>query len=331
MSMSKPRVVLHPGMGKTATTTLQQSAFCGHSEILYIGKDARSKNQKGEKIPKGYTRQSYNELFAPILRQIKAAAYPDKVRGVLQAQFEAQPDKTLALMSWEGLASSKPKNFEAVLKNLLGVGYPLSVVFTIRNIVDWLPSSYLQFIGQHFKKGTFTRLGGYFDLTPYMSFESWLKVKQRHRWAGPIPPIFDNIRIAIDLLGIQNVEIVFFETLKSSPEDFFGQISDFLEIDRDEFIQLARNYHANPRISEAQLEFVKQIDRSVINHLRWRFGSRRAFAKKFFSLRNENSKKAVVVCPQEVVGELAPRLRKEYAWLAETTGMDVEAMGYTVA
>ena len=329
--MSEPRLILHPGMGKTATTTLQQSAFCGHSEILYIGKAARSKNQKGEKIPNGYTRQPYYELFAPMLRQKKEVADPDKVRGVLQEQFEAQPNKTLALMSWEGLVAKNPKNFKAGLKNLLGVGYPLSVVFTIRNIVDWLPSSYLQFVGGHFKKGTFNQFGGYFDVPLYLSFESWLKAKQRHRWAGPIPPIFDNMRIAIDLLGRKNVEIVCFETLKSNPEDFFNQISNFLEINRDEFIQLARGYHANPRITEAQLEFVKQLDRSVIKHLRWRFGSRRALAKKFNSLRDENSKNAVVSCSQEVVGELAPLLRKEYAWLAETTGRDVEAMGYSVA
>ena len=158
--MSEPRLILHPGMGKTATTTLQQSAFCGHSEILYIGKDARSKNQKGEKIPNGYTRQPYYELFAPMLQQTKEAADPDKVRKVLQEQFEAQPNKTLALMSWEGLVAKNPKNFKAVLKNLLGVGYPLSVVFTIRNIVDWLPSSYLQFVGGHFKKAPLTSLAG---------------------------------------------------------------------------------------------------------------------------------------------------------------------------
>ena len=328
--MNKPRIVLHPGMGKTATTTLQQSAFCDHSEILYIGKDARSKNHKGEKIPKGFTCESYAALFAPMLQVSKEGADPDKVRKVLQSQFEAQPNKTLALMSWEGLVAKKPDKFKATLKNLMDVGCPLSVVFTIRNIVDWLPSSYLQFVSGHFKKGTFNEFGGYADMPPYMSFELWLKAKQL-RWAGPIPPIFDNIRIAIDLLGRQNVEIVCFETLKTSPEDFFNQISDFLEINRDEFIQLAKNYHANPRITEEQLEFVKQVNRSVVYHLRWRFGSRRAIVEKFWSLRDENSKKAVVICPQEVVEELAPRLQKEYAWLAETAGMDVEALGYSVA
>lgn len=74
MSAPQTRLLLHVGLSKTGTTTLQRALFANHPEISYLGKYVPSK------APKGCLSQDVYDFLNPLLwdfsRPLDVGAHP---------------------------------------------------------------------------------------------------------------------------------------------------------------------------------------------------------------------------------------------------------------
>ena len=309
----------HPGIGKTATTTLQKSVFSKHSEILYIGKDRTTRENRRRR---GYTSDEFYTPFTSILKQ-RPSAQPNvkEARLALENSIRESGLRKIALASWEGSATSKPTNFQQIVDNLCAVTPNVKILFTIRNQLPWLKSSYLQWIAGNFEGENVHK-----RTTPFAQFDEWLLSQQTHRWKQPLPPTYDNIDYAVAKVGSQNVGIFCFEELIQNPAQFYRGIADFLGVDSTEFIQLASTHHENKRITQSQLDLARTSNRSFLRRWQWRFSSRKRNRALFNAARQGDKPKVVISEPLR--NQIIEQSREANRNFANKYKIDLAGFGY---
>ena len=131
---------------------------------------------------------------------------------------------------------------------------------TIRNPLTQTPSLYLQNIKAHFIKQNRPWMGG----QPYIDIDEWLKRKIAKRKS--LDNLFTysrNIQTAVNLLGKENVGVFVFEELVDDPDQYYAAICNFIGIDVTQGLELVRQKHLNQRITQAQLEYLQRLSKSL--------------------------------------------------------------------
>ena len=198
-------IVLHIGLSKTATTTLQRAVFQHHSQIYYLGKIAGSRHGRQCASADTY------EFLAPMLWQTDQpcdiAAAKDFYAETLEPRAGANQ---VILGSWEGLGQQGIAPFEASVQRLLAVCGVCRILISLRDPVTRLPSMYLQHLRGNQKQLART----------YVTFDEWLDSQEQQ--LGSLEGVFayrEYVEVAVRLLGAANVGVFLLKHSSPIPDN----------------------------------------------------------------------------------------------------------------
>jgi hypothetical protein len=311
-----PPLFLHVGLPKTATTTLRNTLFTEHSEIYYLGDSA---NQH----PRGCRSEPIYQALQPLFWRYGLPLRVSHTRAKLRESLGDVADRTL-VASWETLGQNRAELFQRMVVNTQAAFGGLRLIFTLRNPLTRLPSAYLQALegcalkGQHHSMPT--------DVL-YLPFDDWL---YRTRPDGhDYRFVFgDNLRFAVQHLGVDNVGVFLLENLQDDPKDFYQRIATFLGIDVDE----ARNQqqkHLNLAITTEQVAWLQRINAAAAERDHWLILSPEERDRRFTAIRQEGSgEKYRVPLSDEQKAYISKRSQPLNRWVAETFKLDLQRYGY---
>jgi len=217
------KIVIHPGMVKSATTSLQEQVYARHPGIVFLGLPAAIPEAKAA------------------IRQIcrSDSVYYDEaaVAAALQPIAAAAGDRT-AVLSYENFALYESKDKGLVADRLQKLFPEARILFTIRRQQDLLAAWYLQKLQKYLRKGHF------------LGFEEWYAIKADL----PHRSILDDLRYdrIIDTyaarFGRDNVSVLLFETLRQDTAAFCNDLGEVLALQGMDIATLLAERQANPTI-----------------------------------------------------------------------------------
>ncbi|MDO6746285.1 hypothetical protein [Gilvimarinus sp. 1_MG-2023] len=315
-----PPVILHVGLPKTATTTLQDTLFSQHPGICYLGKYSSMSTEKG-----CATEEIYQAL-QPILWQRKKPTRKALVRTVLKEYSEANGVEKPILGSWEALLIRPPTEFQAMLREARDLFGDVRVVATLRNPLKRLPSAYLHAIRASARNGKHYTIP---DGHVFISLDDWL-AGSRHGMSihDPRFDFADNLRFAAKFLGRDKVGVFLMEDMIEDREAFFASILRFMGVENVD-AQLFEDKHLNPAFTTAELTFLQSIEGSKEERERWMALKGQERRARLLEIANsENNSKCAIELSEAQRELIGKRSRDLNRWLVETYDLDLERHEY---
>jgi hypothetical protein len=316
-------MLLHVGLPKTGTTTLQRSIFAGHSQIYYLGKTMSSA------IPHACRSTVVHDILKEALWQLKKPLAVEKSRNIYEKQLLPEvPSGKLLVGSWEGFGTSAPWDFIERLKRLQLIFGRCRIMITLRNPLTRTPSEFLQNIKGHFLRQNRPWMGS----ALYLEIEDWFKKRAQlsqgsHNFLG----YSQNIQSAISHLGEDNVGVFLFEELKANPEEYYRGICRFMGIDENEGLQLSCQKHLNKRIRQQQVDFLKALNASWWRRMLVRRKSLQERVRLWdqaISIYGGDKRPVQVSMPRHLEQEIIAATREGNRWLVENLALPLEKYGY---
>lgn len=314
-------MVVHIGMSKTGTTTLQRAVFEKHSQVCYLGKIYKSPHSWGCGSEDIY--DFLSPLLWPANHPLDVASAKKFFNETLLS--EAGADRQI-VGSWEGLSQQGIDIFKTSVERLQAVCGSCRIMITVRNPVARLPSMYLQHL-----RGNHAQLENSF-----ISFEEWLGSEAQRR--GGLDQVFgyrDYIEIAINQFGKDNVGVFVYEHFQADANQYLQEVSGFLGIDPAETIALADGQRLHSRLSASQLARMEELNSSLLGRLRWWLasGQKRKELVGFSDPNQAHSSDSAGAAAQvelspEVIERIENAARSGNRWLVEHLGLELEAYGY---
>jgi hypothetical protein len=311
--------VLHIGLPKTGTTTLQKLLFFNHPEIYYLGK------HQGWKLPKRARSIDIYRMLAPMLWPHDRQIHSIPGSADLQAVLRNVPDSSVLVGSWEGLGATTVEEHLRSIRLLLEAFGNCRVMICLRNPLDLMPSLYLQSLRGR-QSETNQKL---LNKRWYCEIDLWM---QRWRDRGGFEGLLsygERIRETIQVLGRENVGVYLFEDLCSDQDQFVRSVCRFLRIDEEQGIALAKAGHLHKRLTQGQVEFMKSVDRSFWKRLLLSRLSPQ-LQRRLLDRQDVDGPPARVRLPDAWAGQIADATLHGNRWLAETLQLPLEKYNYPV-
>lgn len=315
---------LHPGMGKTGTTTLQNSVFQHHSEIGYLGKSAEYRAGGNER---GFASNVLAKDLMPLLLNGKRLTQTQKQRAIKNlAEFsDSSPLTKVMLASWESIGDCRPNRFARLLQQLMSINSDLHVLFTIRNPTRWIGSAYLQ----RLKATVMGHRQRYAVPLTLKNISQWYQIS-RFAWGSDLPLPLVNVRTARRLLPKNRVGVVCFEHLRDDPALFYTQIGTFLGVGIEEILSHTYESHRNRSLTADQYEFLVHLLKSNSGPLGLSITAASKDDRAHFKSLNESGSPVKFEVPDAVQQRVNRAAVPECRWLAKEFDLPLEQLGYPV-
>lgn len=287
-------IVIHPGMVKTATSTLQKHGFARHPGIHFLG-----------------TPPATEELDWAIREVGRAdSLYYDEaaVSDVFKRALATAPAGRTVVISHENYAFYECKDKGQVAARLKTLFPDARILFTLRRQEDLVVSLYL------------TRLRHHIERKTYLPFDEWFRVATRE----PHLTVLDDLRFHTivshyaRLFGRAQVSVLLFEELKAAPETFAHKLARILGVEAESLATLLRDQKENVSISQSYLtfwhHFGHMLPRSVVRAIALRMPR---FAGAPARIRLTPNQQTVI---RELCAEENARLEAEFALGLESHG-----------
>ncbi len=235
MSAPAHPVVIHPGLVKTATSTLQKHVFRRHPGIQFLGLPAPTPEL---------------EWALRHICQANSIDYePERLKAVLDAALTPSDPPRTPLLSYENFALHESKDKGLVAQRLQALFPDARIVFTIRRQEDLVVSWYL------------TKLRTLIKRKAYVPFEEWYWVGERE----PHRTIIDDLRYGrmiryyASLFGRDRVRVLLFEQLRRDSQGYARAFAEILGVDADTFHRLMSGKRENAAMSHRYLAFWRRF------------------------------------------------------------------------
>ena len=313
---------LHPGMGKTGTTTLQNSVFQHHSEIGYLGKSAEYRAEGNEL---GFASNVLAEELIPLLLEGKRLTQTQKQQAIrnLVEFSDSNPSTKVMLASWESISECRPYRFARLLQQLLSINPDLHVLFTIRNPVHWIASAYLQ----RLKATVMGHPQRYAVPLTLKTISQWYQIS-RVAWRSDLPLPLINVRTAHRLLPKNRVGVVCFEHLRLDPALFYIKIASFLGVSIEEAVGHSSEAHRNPSLTRDQHEFLLRLLDTNSGLLGVSISAASKRDRVLFKSLSKSGNALQIEIPDAVRRRVAKAAISECRWLAQEFDLPLEQLGY---
>jgi hypothetical protein len=308
--------LLHIGLPKTGTTTIQQALFARHSQVYYLGKDrARFIH------PKGCTTGETYIILRPLLWDLATSVDHERVNSLYTRHLlpNVAAEKVIT-GSWEALGLRTAEDNVEMMQRVLRVFGGCRIMITLRNPLTQITSHYLQHLQGHFIKQN----RGFMGRSVFLEFDEWYK-RRLARWG--MFCYSETIRAARTLLGKEHVGVFLFEELIEDSSRYYRNLCAFLGINAEEALTLVSERHLNKRISQDQVQWLKKMNASfwkrtaLLNmNSRWR--------KRLFQKHENMSAPAKVSIPSTIALQIADKTRPGHRWLAEHFALPLDRYGY---
>lgn len=327
-SSSERIPVIHIGLPKTATKTLQWRLFACHSEIFYLGRFEghffegkyrqfdKCRDQSVQKIMKQIV---YDDIENPDFSQCR-----EVLAGIIEPAIKKN---LLPVWSFEGYSSGSFEQRETRARNLKEVFDEARIVMTLRNPVSLLESTYFHQLRRDNVGANGSRGRG-----PYSpSIVDWLK-KEITRGLRPLLEYAETLQTYVDLFGLENVSVFLFEELANDSQAFAKNICGVLDIDAGEGACLMAAKADNSRWTEVQLDALKRIKGSFLGSLKFRFSDKRS-RRQMLSLSRQNTPlvsgpKAKASIPPEWQKQIFDATEQGNRWIEEMFNLPLSRYGY---
>jgi len=290
-------VWLHPGMVKTATSTLQRHVFAHHNEIRYLGLPAPEPELEWAIR---HVCQADSTLFEP-----------ERLQAVLAGGLAGAAPGTRPLISYENFALHESKDKGLVADRLAALFPNGRILFTIRRQEDLVTSWYLTKLRTRIKRKAF------------IPFEEWYWTAAREPWGSILDDLryHETIRCYEDRFGVENVTVLTFESFVRDPAVFLRSVASFLEVDAGAFAALIDGKRENVAMSARFLAFWRRASPFLPRKLVRKWSRRLTF---------DGGPKARITLPPAIREDIRGRVAVANAALAASRGLDLAGCGYTL-
>jgi len=290
-------VWLHPGMVKTATSTLQRHVFAHHPEIHYLGLPA--------------PRPELEWAIRHVCQADSTLFEPDRLQAVLADGLAGAAPDSRKLISYENFALHESKDKGLVADRLAALFPNGRILFTIRRQEDLVTSWYLTKLRTRIKRKAF------------IPFEEWYWTAVREPWGSILDDLryYQTIRRYEARFGAGNVTVLTFESFVRDPAAFLRDAAGFLEVDAGPFAALIDGKRENVAMSARFLAFWRRASPFMPRKLVRKWSRRLTF---------DDGPKARVTLPAAIRDDIRDRVATDNATLARSRGLDLAGWGYTL-
>ena len=165
----------------------------------------------------------------------------------------------------------------------------------------------------------------------YVDMQDWYDRRLKQTGVSILSNYAWNIRASIEELGEENVGVFLFEGLREDPVAYYSAICRFMGVDAAEGVRLTEHAHLNPRMTERNLERIKEIDRSFWK--RFRFDRKTPRERRLDLGRaprapTDEALPVEAVVPRKLSDQVTKATREGNQWLVERLGLPLEKYGY---
>ncbi|MCJ8329121.1 MAG: sulfotransferase domain-containing protein [Lentisphaeria bacterium] len=315
--MSNKSLLLHIGLQKTGSRTLQRALFFNHPQVHYLGKV-----EVNNSIKRGCVDDKTYRLLKSILWDLEKPMNTESTLSLLNETLLPLISEDQVLVgSWESLASQGIKHHHEMLNRTQSIFGGCRIMITLRNPIFQIPSLYLQNLQGNFLGRQKIRM----RYRSNIDIETWYKMRLAEKNSSLLN-YSDCIRKSIEQLGRENVGVFLFEELKENPKAYYQSICKFMGIDSDIGASLTQDEHFNIRLSEMQVTYMHEIHSSFFKRGLNALLSRKSRRKGFSARAGGSSAKAVL--PDHLIKEVSNASREGHRWLVEKLDLPLEKYGY---
>lgn len=282
------RIVIHPGLPKTGTTSIQEAFHKNHKEllarhrILYPGFD----ENHTKAVLAMFRADSTNNLRLEGMSPRTLDRYRRKARRAFEGAL-ARPDWQVALISGEGISTLKPAEWREFVSFLQNYAEDVSVIFGIRDGRDLLRST----IQQNLKSG--------------MVIEGQYAKPPVFRLRGRLLPLLETFDRA-------KIKIWDFDRAVASEEGLLRHFCQALAIEQGAIeILVATQTFRNEGLSQSGVEALAERNRQMGA----RVGISEAEHRHFMMMKGPK-----FVLPPEVIARAEPLIAADDIWLQKVFG-----------
>lgn len=213
--MNNRRIIIHPGLPKTATTAIQR-------EILQNTKGIRNIGKPYSKLAKELDEIAYDDEISFDFESVKSKIYNT---------LEQDSDNLTVVISYEGLSFAPEAERGRTVKRLKKLFPEAKILITIREQRKMLGSLYTHQLKKMLQHGD------------YKSFKSWGASQLKAKGSASIDNVFYGKLIDeySEHFGKDNLSIIPVELLKKKPAEFTGKLSESLGINQETIKELIEN------------------------------------------------------------------------------------------
>ena len=320
--------LIHIGMPKTATKTLQWRLFSRHSEVYYLGRfDGPQFQRKHRRI--GCCR---NARIYQVMDQIAYGNIfePDFARcdQLIKNELEHAADNHLVpVWSWESYSTDILSKRRVRARNLSRLFGKANILMVLRNPLALLESAYFQ----HLKRENVSSKIGWFSPPYYQSMDQWLE----EHFEGEILPHIQygqSVEAFASFFGLENVHVLLFEDLVADESAFFRRVCGLMQIDAEEGLKLATGERDNERWTTFQVETMKDIVasplRSYLFKIRPRSNRLRMLKLDDYGIPIASGQKARALISPRWQEEIFKAAEEGNQWLEKNLGLPLTKYGY---
>lgn len=234
----KNRVIIHIGLPKTASTTLQDRLFYDLSQkgiINYLGNSLNdfSELPNGKKLKKCYKIFLEEVLNSEITHNSFMYNCSKSKTNILSEEWLSLPDEVYFLRKYK---NSIDKIIPKVLKYFTSQKTDIYALVIIRNQATLIPSFFAQCYGWYLSYLKINCLTKY--LNHIMNMKENFKVFY-----------FDQLlSILVRNLGKEKVKVMFFEDIIYNKDIFYNELAEFLQIEVSLINNILSKSHLNKKV-----------------------------------------------------------------------------------
>jgi hypothetical protein len=321
--------VIHIGLPKTATTTLQRRLFARHSEILYLGRFVHDESSD----PCHHYWSCINGDVVKAMHELSldAVHWPqvDRCRDLLRSAMESAASRHLVpVWSWESLSTDLLSRRRLRARNLKATFGDAKIIICLRNPISLIEAAYFFQLKRDNLSPDFCR----WRRPYYLPIDEWLE-QEYDQEIRPHLEYAETIRAYIKFFGIHNVHVFLFEELVADPVGFARRLCGAIGIDADEGLSLVRGASDNPRMTAAQFERIRSIASSSWTSVLWSL-TPATMRPGLFSLDAGPADPCAVVRPRAMMSpkwkeRICDDVRAGNLWLQATYDLNLDVLGYT--
>ena len=267
--MNNRKPLIHIGMPKTATKTLQWRLFSRHREVFYLGR------YDGQQFVE---HQRFNccrdKDVQTLMHQIAHGPVYNPDFNLCEQIYKniqetARVANLVPVWSWESYSTDVLSKRQIRARNLRRVFGDANILMVIRNPISLLESAYYQ----HIKRENVSTTLGYFTPPYYQTINEWL----RDNFHGEILPHLqyaETAQVFVKHFGRENVHVLLFEDLVANEEEFYRGVCRLMQIDADEGMALVSGERENERWTKEQVDVLARTVNSPIRSFFYRLKSR---------------------------------------------------------
>ncbi len=239
--MTDNKLFIHPGFGKSGTTTLQANLFARHRQILSLGRPYAGSRAGAYNLTEAIDGIGFD------IGQFKSL-FDEAVKAKIEPQHSCMVLSDEILISNAYLRAPIAKRIKAALPGA-------QVIFTIRNQISAAESYYANH-GRVLKRVPKPYLGR------QVSLENWLEHAFANRETSFLGLIdyCATIECYEGVFGKDNVRVFLFEEMTENPKKFATDLCAYLDVDAEEASRLLRSESKNRRVSHRLTGYAKLRD-----------------------------------------------------------------------